>query len=47
MLMYTKISGHTLTRPEDLRSGPSDKQKVTRSEVSMLRPAHRNSKVNM
>ena len=40
MLMYTKISGHTLTRPEGLRSWPSDKQKVTRSEVSKFRHQH-------
>ena len=30
-----------------LRSWPPEKQKVTRPEVSKLRPAHRNSKVNM
>ena len=35
-----------ITRPEGLRSGPPDNQKVTRSDVSKLRPAHRNSKVN-
>ena len=35
-----------LTRPEVSEADPGN-QKVTRSKVSKLRPAHRNSKVNM
>ena len=34
------------TRPEVSEADPGN-QKVTKSKVSKLRPAHRNSKVNM
>ena len=35
-----------ITRPEVSEADPGN-QKVTKSKVSKLRPAHRNSKVNM
>ena len=38
---------YSINKTRGLRSWPPENQKVTRSEVSKLRPAHRNSKVNM